>query len=143
MIKILAESKPKRLFFVVNGKEENLQKLLDSFEDPPFTECTVLHLNAVPFYIKNVSYVLMEAKAVFSNGTAFAESGSASIALAAKEYNVPVGFYCESFRFTERVQLDSIVFNDIGFKRQCTINFSVFILFFSVLLLFCVFSLIF
>ena len=40
--------------------------------------------------------------------------GSSQIALVAKSYNVPVLVCCETYKFCERVQTDSIVHNELG-----------------------------
>ena len=40
--------------------------------------------------------------------------GSSQVALIAKSYNVPVLVCCETYKFCERVQTDSFVFNELG-----------------------------
>lgn len=41
-------------------------------------------------------------------------AGTAQIALIAKSYNVPVLVCCETHKFSERVQTDAFVYNEIG-----------------------------
>lgn len=46
-------------------------------------------------------------------------AGTAQIALIAKSYNVPVLVCCETHKFSERVQTDAFVYNEIGeIKRK-------------------------
>lgn len=58
--------------------------------------------------------VLLGAHALLANGYVMGRAGSAQIALVAKHFNVPVLVCCETYKFTERVQTDSIVFNELG-----------------------------
>lgn len=61
------------------------------------------------------------ATALFSNGTALAPSGSAMVASLAKCRRIPVMFAVESYKFSEKVQLDSIVCNELGSATEvCT-----------------------
>lgn len=41
-------------------------------------------------------------------------SGTAQVALVAQAYNKPVLVCCETYKFSERVQTDSFVYNEIG-----------------------------
>jgi translation initiation factor eIF-2B subunit delta len=40
--------------------------------------------------------------------------GTAQVSLIAKTHNVPVLVCCETYKFCERVQTDSFVFNELG-----------------------------
>ena len=40
--------------------------------------------------------------------------GTSQVALVAKSHNVPVLVCCETYKFSERVQTDSFVFNELG-----------------------------
>ena len=40
--------------------------------------------------------------------------GTATISLIAKSYNVPVLVCCETYKFSERVQADAFVSNELG-----------------------------
>ena len=58
--------------------------------------------------------VFLGAHALLSNGNVMASTGSAMVAMVAKANNVPVLVCCETYKFCERVQTDSIVFNELG-----------------------------
>lgn len=49
-----------------------------------------------------------------SNGAIVCEAGTAMIALLAHSLNIPVIVCCETYKFTERVQIDSIGVNEIN-----------------------------
>lgn len=58
--------------------------------------------------------VLLGAHALLANGCVMSRVGSSLIALTAKSCNVPVLVCCETYKFSERVQTDSFVSNELG-----------------------------
>ena len=58
--------------------------------------------------------VLLGAAAVLSNGTVISRAGSAAVAMMACETAKPVIICCGTYKFHERVQLDSITRNELG-----------------------------
>lgn len=70
-------------------------------------------------YLYHYTYdVRIGASALLSNGTVFAPAGTGMIACLAKNRRVPVIFAAESYKFCEKVQLDSIVYNELGDYRE-------------------------
>lgn len=67
--------------------------------------------------------------ALLANGNVMAKVGTSMVAMAAKVNNVPVLVCCETYKFCERAQSDSFVFNELGMTRY--LSFSVFLYFFS------------
>ena len=61
---------------------------------------------------------MLGAHAMLSNGVALSRVGTAAVAMAASANNVPVLVCCETYKFSERVQTDSFVFNELG-KPAC------------------------
>ncbi|KAI3688842.1 hypothetical protein L2E82_46716 [Cichorium intybus] len=76
--------------------------------------CTYTHINAVSYIMHEVTRVFLGAASVLSNGTIYSTVGTACIAMVAHAYHVPVLVCCESYKFHERVQLDSICSNELG-----------------------------
>ena len=64
--------------------------------------------------------MLLGAHALLANGYVMSRVGSSQVALIAKSYNVPVLVCCETYKFCERVQTDSFVFNELGMFFYCT-----------------------
>ena len=61
-----------------------------------------------------VTKVFLGAHAVLANGFVMSRVGTAQVSLIAKANNVPVMVCCETYKFSERVQTDSFVFNELG-----------------------------
>lgn len=84
--------------------------------------CTYIHINAVSYIMHEVTKVFLGASAILSNGNVLSRVGTACIAMVAHEFRVPVLICCETFKFHERVLLDSICCNEIGkFDHQFVI----------------------
>lgn len=76
--------------------------------------CTYALVHGLAYVMKEVTKVFLGAHTLFSNGTVLSRAGTASVAMTAHSFNVPVIVCCETYKFTERVQLDSFVFNELG-----------------------------
>ncbi|XP_023515737.1 probable translation initiation factor eIF-2B subunit delta [Cucurbita pepo subsp. pepo] len=76
--------------------------------------CTYTHINAISYVMHEVTRVFLGAAAVLSNGTVYSRVGTAAVAMVANAFRVPVLICCEAYKFHERVQLDSICFNELG-----------------------------
>uniref|UniRef100_A0A182PV70 Translation initiation factor eIF2B subunit delta n=1 Tax=Anopheles epiroticus TaxID=199890 RepID=A0A182PV70_9DIPT len=77
-------------------------------------KCMCVLINAVSYVMPEVTKVFLGAHALLANGSVMSRVGTAQIALVAKSYNVPVLVCCETHKFTERVQTDAFVYNEIG-----------------------------
>uniref|UniRef100_A0A182QF19 Translation initiation factor eIF2B subunit delta n=1 Tax=Anopheles farauti TaxID=69004 RepID=A0A182QF19_9DIPT len=77
-------------------------------------KCMCVLINAVSYVMPEVTKVLLSAHALLANGSVMSRVGTAQIALVAKSYNVPVLVCCETHKFTERVQTDAFVYNELG-----------------------------
>lgn len=58
--------------------------------------------------------IFLGAFTLFSNGHVMSRAGTALVAMIANAYNVPVIVCCETYKFCERAQIDSICFNELG-----------------------------
>jgi len=77
-------------------------------------ECSYVLVNAVSYVMKDVSKVLVGASTLMNNGSLLSRVGTAVVAMMAHAYHIPFLVCCETYKFNERVQLDSICFNDLG-----------------------------
>ncbi len=64
--------------------------------------------------LQEATKVFMGASGAMSNGTILARAGSASVAMVADAMQRPVIICCETLKFVDRVQLDSITYNELG-----------------------------
>ncbi|KAG5177393.1 putative translation initiation factor eIF-2B subunit delta [Tribonema minus] len=71
-------------------------------------------LPAAAYAMRDATKVLLGAAALTANGAALARAGTALVAMAARAHNVPVLLLCETYKFSERVQLDAVVYNELG-----------------------------
>lgn len=76
-------------------------------------KCTYTLLTGLSYAFKDVTKVLIGAHTVLANGAVYARAGTAIVAMTAKDRHVPVLVCCETYKFSERVQLDSIVTNEV------------------------------
>jgi translation initiation factor 2B subunit (eIF-2B alpha/beta/delta family) len=63
---------------------------------------------------QGVTRVLLGASSLLSNGAMLGPAGTAMVAALAKARQIPVIVAAESYKFSEKVQLDSIVYNELG-----------------------------
>ncbi|XP_065074472.1 translation initiation factor eIF2B subunit delta isoform X2 [Ochlerotatus camptorhynchus] len=100
---VIVDSRPR------NREHEMLRQLVVQGID-----CTCVLINAISYVMPEVTKVLLSAHALLANGCVMSRVGTAQIALVAKSYNVPVLVCCETHKFSERVQTDAFVYNEIG-----------------------------
>ena len=114
LIKAHCEAKKRFRVIVVDSRpflegRKMLEKLVEVG-----IECTYIHLNSIGHVMKEVTKVFLGAHGLFSNGALLSRVGTATIALLSKNANKPVIVCCETLKFSEHLQMDSIVFNEIG-----------------------------
>ncbi|KAG0267026.1 hypothetical protein BG011_009774 [Mortierella polycephala] len=76
--------------------------------------CTYVLLTAIGHVMKEVNKVILGAHSLLSNGALYSRAGTAVVAMSAHELKIPVIVCCETYKFSDRVQLDSFVQNEIG-----------------------------
>lgn len=76
-------------------------------------QCTYIQITALAYVMREVTKVFLGASAFMSNGVAVGRIGTALVAMNAHEANVPVLFCCETYKFSDRVQLDAITHNEL------------------------------
>lgn len=76
-------------------------------------DCVYVLLNAVSYVMRGVSKVLVGASGMLSNGQLYGRSGTALVCMMACTYDVPVLVACETYKFSEKIQLDAICQNEI------------------------------
>lgn len=58
--------------------------------------------------------MFLAAHALLANGFVMGSVGSSLISMMARGHTVPVLVMCETYKFSERVQTDAFVFNELG-----------------------------
>ncbi len=75
---------------------------------------TYILLSGVSFLIDKVTKVFIGASSVLSNGAVIAKIGNSMLTTLAKRHMKPVVVFSETYKFSERVNLDPININEIG-----------------------------
>ncbi|WAR17058.1 EI2BD-like protein, partial [Mya arenaria] len=96
--------------FLINKKRrECLRRLVKEG-----IKCSYVMITAVSYVMSEATKVFLGAHGLLANGFVMSRVGSALISLIAKASNVPVLVCSETYKFCERVQTDSFVFNELG-----------------------------
>lgn len=82
------------------------------------TQCVYSPLSGTAVALKDVDKVILGASCLLSNGSMLAPAGTAMVAALAKSRHIPVIVASESYKFSDKVQLDSIVFNELGHDSE-------------------------
>lgn len=61
-----------------------------------------------------VDVLLLGTHALLGNGAMYGRAGTAMLAMMCKNYGIPVICCCETYKFSDRVMLDSIVSNEMS-----------------------------
>lgn len=77
-------------------------------------ECSYVQLPALTYVLQDVSKVLLGAAALMSDGSVVGRVGTAVVALAAHNSHIPVLVCAETYKISNRVQLESITSNELG-----------------------------
>jgi len=77
-------------------------------------DCTYVLLNALTYVMRDVTKVYLGASALMSDGGLLGRVGTACVALSAHMHHIPVLCCCESYKISNRVQLESITGNELG-----------------------------
>lgn len=77
-------------------------------------QCTYLLLPSLGSVITEVSMVVVGAHSIHSNGAVYSRAGTALVAMMAKQHSVPFIVCCETYKFSDGVQLDSFTKNELG-----------------------------
>ncbi|KAH9259435.1 hypothetical protein BASA81_002478 [Batrachochytrium salamandrivorans] len=76
--------------------------------------CRYGNLQAISYMLQGVDKVFLGASALLSNGAILSRAGTAMVAMMAKAQRKPVYVFAGAHKFSERVLLDSIVYNELG-----------------------------
>ena len=89
------------------------KKLMESLKEADIP-CGYIQLNALTYVMQQVTKVFLGASALLSNGCVYGRVGTASVALLAKDCHIPVLVCCETYKISNKVQLESITNNELG-----------------------------
>eukprot|EP01038_Epipyxis_sp_PR26KG_P008140 gene8140-11019_t len=111
---LLTASKTKKFRVVVIDTRPLNEGLVTLTSLSHTIQCVYSPLSGAAAAMKDVTRVVLGASCLLSNGSMLAPAGTAMVAALAKAQQIPVIVASESYKFSEKVQLDSIVFNELG-----------------------------
>ncbi|XP_045495270.1 translation initiation factor eIF-2B subunit delta [Colias croceus] len=76
--------------------------------------CTYVDISALNCVMKSINKVVLGANSLLANGSVLGAAGTLQVALVARAHNAPVLVACETHKFSDRVQTDAFVYNEIG-----------------------------
>lgn len=76
--------------------------------------CEYVHLYGLEHSIHSATRVIIGAHAIMANGALYSRSGTAIVATTAREVGIPVIVCCESIKFSDKINLDGIISNELG-----------------------------
>ncbi|OCT79219.1 hypothetical protein XELAEV_18030315mg, partial [Xenopus laevis] len=85
-------------------------------------QCTYIMIPAISYILPEVSKLFLGAHALLANGYVMSRVGTSQIALVAKAHNVPVPVCCETYKFCEKVQIDSFVSNELDNPEELILS---------------------
>lgn len=77
-------------------------------------KCTYILLSGLSFLIHKVTKVFIGASSVLSNGAVVAKIGTSMMTSIAQKNQKPVVVFSETYKFTDKVNLDAIYNNELG-----------------------------
>jgi translation initiation factor 2B subunit (eIF-2B alpha/beta/delta family) len=118
---LLCAAKTKRFRLVVADTRPLCEGLRTLAAVSNVVHCVYSPLSGAAAAMSDVTRVLLGASCFMSNGAMLAPAGTAMVAALARSKQVPVIVASESYKFSEKVQLDSIVFNELGNTREIAV----------------------
>ena len=77
-------------------------------------EASYIHLYALDYMMQDATKVLLGAHAMMADGALYSRAGTAVVAAAAESMGVPVLVLCETIKFSDKINIDGIVGNELG-----------------------------
>lgn len=90
------------------------RKMTDMLRNHGLKVMYVLVTSLGTVFNMHIDYVMLGAHSILSNGFLYSRVGTAMLAMSAKRRNIPVLVCCESLKFSQRVQLDSVTSNELA-----------------------------
>lgn len=120
--KILLQAAQSKKFRVVIIDTRPLNEGLETLATLSKTiHCVYSPLSGAAVAMNGVTKVIFGASCLLSNGSMLAPAGTAMVASLAKARQIPVIVASESYKFSDKVQLDSIVFNELGHSSEIAV----------------------
>lgn len=107
-------------FSIVYVKTNDNKKTLDEISFLSSSKVNVVFtcIVSISNIINSVSKVFLQAKSMLSNGNLLGRNGSSIIAHVANHFKIPVIVFCETFKFWNKIQIDSFHVPNVYFTKD-------------------------
>ncbi len=99
---------------IVEGRPDRTARTMMERLSKLGIKCTFTLTQSVLYLIKYVTKVMLGATALLKNGALVGRIGTAMVACIAHSYHKPVIVCCETYKFSDHVQVDSLSHNLMG-----------------------------
>ncbi|KAH3660505.1 hypothetical protein OGAPHI_007091 [Ogataea philodendri] len=112
----LEEKKSFEIYIIDSKPLFEGKKLARELSAIPNIKCHYNLINSLSTILErsDIDFCFLGAHSMLSNGRLYSRVGTAMIAMASKNKNIPVLVCCESMKFSDKVQLDSVTLNELG-----------------------------
>ena len=86
-------------------------------------KCIYTLIQGISALVTRATMLFIGASYILGNGGVVASMGTSMTAYLASQHKVPVIAFCETYKFTQRVNLDQIKNNELGAERAMTHNY--------------------
>ncbi|CAD8104477.1 unnamed protein product [Paramecium primaurelia] len=114
--------------FIINYFKQGKQLTIFVVDNPQFGEgsqlvnrllqqgisCYQILLSHVSYILSKVDKILVGASSMLCNGALVSRVGTALLACLASTHKIPFLVFCESYKFSEKSQIDSLSWNEIA-----------------------------
>ncbi|CAD8123479.1 unnamed protein product [Paramecium sonneborni] len=118
--------------FIINYFKQGKQLTIFVVDNPQFGEgsqlvnrlqqqgisCYQILLSHVSYILSKVDKILVGASSMLCNGALISRVGTALLACLASTHKIPFLVFCESYKFSEKSQIDSLSWNEIAQLQQ-------------------------
>ena len=117
LLKAVQDGVKFKVAFVDNRKNNQIKSEIEYLTKLGIT-VVYTYLNGVSGIIKKVTKVFIKGKSMLSNGYLQGQVGTSLIACIANNFKKPVIAFCQTFKFWDKLMLDSLQKNNFA-KTQC------------------------
>jgi translation initiation factor eIF-2B subunit delta len=114
IFKKAAEQKKKFKVIIVEGRPDRSARTMMERLSKAGIQCIFTITQSVLYLIKDVTKVMLGVTSMLTNGALVGRIGTAMIACIAHSYHKPVIACCETYKFSPKVQFDSLSHNLMG-----------------------------
>jgi len=84
--------------------------------------CTYALINALGWVVQEATKTIIGAQGLLSNGSVLSRTGTSQVLLMSHNHSIPTIILCETYKFSDKVQLDSFVSNELDDPEELIVR---------------------